>query len=169
MNPFIERKGDLINLHLKKDKVADDIKKIKSDLEAKLSALTEVHQNMLKDIDKEIREFPKICDHTDEDGNLATDKEHKILIPGLVGDITVVKKICTLCGGTISEEKIEVKTSKEKAEEFMTWYQMESDDFEDFTETLTFDPNFIQNYSKVFGNLFGGADISDVFGGKKRE
>jgi hypothetical protein len=156
MNPFIERKGELITLHLKKDKIAADIKKLKADLEAKISALTEVHQNMLKDVDREIREFPRICDHTDEDGNIASDKEHKILIPGLVGDITVVKKVCILCGGTISEEKIEVKTSTEKVNEFTTWYHMDDDDTQDFIETLTFDPNFFNTYASTFGTLFSG-------------
>ena len=31
MNPFIARKGELIDLHLKKDKIAADIKKIKEE------------------------------------------------------------------------------------------------------------------------------------------
>ena len=143
MNPFIERKGELIALHLKKDKIASDIKKIKEDLERKLEAFTEVHRNLLLDTEEKIKQFPKLCDHTNEDGSVATDKEHKIIIPGIIGDITVVKQICSLCGGNVSETKIEIKRSKEAESEFKTWYQI--DDDETFIDTMTFDPNFISN------------------------
>ena len=143
MNPFIERRGELIALHLKKDKIASDIKKIREDLERKLEAFTEVHRNLLLDTEEKIKQFPKLCDHTNEDGNVATDKEHKIIIPGIIGDITVVKQICSLCGGNVSETKIEIKRSKEAESEFKTWYQI--DDDETFIDTMTFDPNFISN------------------------
>jgi len=151
MNPFIERKGELIGLHLKKDRIASDIKKIKEDLERKMEALTEVHRNLLLDTDIKIKNFPKICDHTNEDGSIATDKEHKIIIPGIIGDITLVKQVCTLCGGTVSEEKIEVKKSKEAESEFKTWYEI--DDSETFVDNMTFDPNFIENF---MGYISGG-------------
>ncbi len=140
MNPFLERKHELAELHLKKDKIASDIKKIKEELEKKIEALTDVHKNMLLDTELKIKEFPKLCDHTDENGDSATGKEHKIMVPSIIGDITLVKQICSLCGGTISEQKIEVKKSKDAEKEFRTWY-IDSDD-DDFIETITFDPNF---------------------------
>lgn len=154
VNPFIERKGELIALHLKKDKIASDIKKLKEDLERKLETLTEVHKNMLLDTEAKIKQFPKICDHTNEDGSLATDKEHKIIIPGIIGDIMLVKQVCTLCGGNVSEEKIEVKKSKEAESEFKTWYQI--DDTETFMDTMTFDPNFVENFmGYISGSTIG--------------
>ena len=159
MNPFIARKGELIDLHLKKDKIAADIKKIKEELERKLGALTEMHKNMLIDTEAKIKDFPKLCDHTNEDGSVATGKEHKIVIPSLVGDLTVVKQLCALCGGTISENKIEVKRPKDGAvdSEFKTWYHMDDDDDGLFTETLTFDPNYISDFMGYIANsgLFG--------------
>jgi len=145
MNPFLERKDELIELHLKKDKIASDIKKIKDELERKLEALTDVHQNMLLDTELKIKNFPKICDHTDENGDLSTNKEHKIIVPSIFGDITLVKQMCSLCGRTISEEKIEVNKTKEAELEFKTWYQID-DDVETFVDTMTFDPNFMGTF-----------------------
>lgn len=156
MNPFIERKGELINLNLKKDKIASDIKKIKEELERKMEALTEVHKNMLLDTELKIKNFPKLCDHTNEDGSVATGKEHKIIVPSIIGDFTLVKQMCALCGGTISEEKVEVKRPKDGTvdSEFKTWYQM--DDDESFMETMTFDPNFIENFmGYISGSTIG--------------
>jgi hypothetical protein len=144
MNPFIERKGELIELHLKKDKIASDIKKIKDELEKKIEALTDVHKNMLLDTEIKIKQFPSICDHTDENGNLATGKEHKIPVPSIVGDIILVKQMCSLCGGKISEKEIEIKKTKEVESEFKTWYEI--DDYETFVDTMTFDPNFVNIY-----------------------
>lgn len=161
MNPFIERKGELEKLHLKKDKIASDIKKIKDELERKLEALNDVHKNMLLDTELKIKNFPKLCDHTDENGSVATDKEHKIIIPGIIGDITLVKQVCTLCGGTVSEEKIEVKKSKEAESEFKTWYQI--DDNETFMDTLTFDPNFMSNFmGYISGSTIGMNYINNM-------
>jgi hypothetical protein len=161
MNPFIERKGELIGLHLKKDRIASDIKKIKDELERKLEALNDVHKNMLLDTELKIKNFPKLCDHTDENGSVATDKEHKIIIPDIIGDITLVKQVCTLCGGTISEEKIEVKKSKEAESEFTTWYQI--DDNETFIDTLTFDPNFMSNFmGYISGSTIGMNYINNM-------
>lgn len=159
MNPFIERKHELIDLHKKKDRISADIKKIQKDLEDKINALTEVHKNLLNDTEKKIKEFPRICDHTLENGAKATDKEHKIMIPGITNNMVLVKQMCTLCGGTISEEKVVVdkKPNAEVDGEFKTWYQ--TDDLgENFVETLTFDPNFTSNflgYIKTSG-LFSG-------------
>lgn len=153
MNPFIERRGELIELNLKKDKIASDIKKIKEDLERKVEALTEVHRNLLNDTEKKIKEFPRICDHTLENGAKATDKEHKIMIPGITNNMILVKQMCTLCGGAISEEKVVVdkKPNAEVDGEFKTWYQ--TDDLgEDFIETLTFDPNFTDNFMGYISN-----------------
>ena len=157
MNPFLERKNELTELHLKKDKIASDIKKIKDELERKIEALTEVHKNMLLDTELRIKEFPKLCDHTDEKGDLATGKEHKIIIPSIVGDITLVKQMCSLCGGTISEEKIEIKKSKDAEREFRTWYQI--DDDETFLDTMTFDPNFS---GSVIGSVINSNYIIDL-------
>lgn len=157
MNPFLERKNELTELHLKKDKIASDIKKIKDELERKIEALTEVHKNMLLDTELRIKEFPKLCDHTDEKGDLATGKEHKIIIPSIVGDITLVKQMCSLCGGTISEEKIEIKKSKDAEKEFRTWYQI--DDDETFMDTMTFDPNFS---GSVIGSVINSNYIIDL-------
>lgn len=147
MNPFIERKGELIELHLKKDKISADIKKIKEDLQRKVDALTEMHKNMLLDTEVKIKDFPKLCDHTNEDGSVATGKEHKIVVPSIIGDFTIVKQMCALCGGTISEEKVQIKRPKDGTvdSEFKTWYHLD-DDNEIFTETLTFDPNFLSNF-----------------------
>jgi len=154
MNPFIERKGELIGLHHKKDRIASDIKKIKDELERKLEALNDVHKNMLLDTELKIKEFPRLCDHTDENGDLATGKEHKIIVPSIFGDITLVKQICSLCGGTVSEEKIEIKRSIEAESEFKTWYQI--DDGETFMETMTFDPNFMSNFmGYISGSTIG--------------
>jgi hypothetical protein len=161
MNPFLERKNELTELHLKKDRIASDIKKIKDELEKKVEALNYVHQNMLLDTELKIKNFPKICDHTDENGSVATDKEHKIIIPNIIGDITLVKQVCTLCGGTISEEKIEVKISKEAESEFKTWYQI--DDNETFMDTLTFDPNFMSNFmGYISGSTIGMNYINNM-------
>lgn len=148
MNPFIERKGELAKLHLKKDKIAADIKKIKEDLERKVEALNEVHRNLLNDTEDKIKNFPKLCDHTNEDGSVATGKEHKIMVPSIIGDFTLVKQMCSLCGGTISESKVEVKRPKDGTlvdSEFKTWYQIDEDN-DIFTDTLTFDPNFMSNF-----------------------
>jgi hypothetical protein len=157
MNPFLERKNELTELHLKKDKIASDIKKIKDELERKIEALTEVHKNMLLDTELRIKEFPKLCDHTDEKGDLATGKEHKIIVPSIVGDITLVKQICSLCGGTVSEQKIEIKKSKDAEREFRTWYQI--DDDETFLDTMTFDPNFS---GSVIGSVINSNYIIDL-------
>jgi hypothetical protein len=161
MNPFIERKGELEKLHLKKDKIASDIKKIKDELERKLEALTDVHKNMLLDTEIKIKEFPRLCDHTDENGNLATGKEHKILVPSVFGDITLVKQMCSLCGGKISEEKIEVKKTKEAEDEFKTWYQI--DDVETFVDNMIFDPNFMGNFmGYISGSTVGVSYINNM-------
>ena len=150
MNPFIERKHELVDLNRRKDKIAEDIGKIKKDLESKLEALTEVHKNLLADTEKKIKEFPKICDHTNEDGSVATGKEHKILIPdfGGLGNVTLVKQMCSLCGGTVSESKIEIerKEPTQIHSEFKTWYEID-DNLDSFMENLTFDPNFISNFA----------------------
>jgi hypothetical protein len=140
MNPFLERKHELTELHLKKDRIASDIKKIKEELEKKIEALTDVHKNMLLDTELKIKEFPGLCDHTDENGDLATSKEHKIIVPSIMGDITLVKQMCSLCGGVVCEQKIEINKSKDAEREFRTWYQI--DDDETFMDTMTFDPNF---------------------------
>lgn len=148
MNPFIERSHELVELNLRKDKIAADITRIKKDLESKLEALTEVHKNLLADTEKKIKEFPKICDHTNEDGSVATGKEYRILVPdfGGVGDVTLVKQMCSLCGGTVSESKIEIER-KEPAQidpEFKTWYEIDTESFDD---NMTFDPNYIGNFA----------------------
>jgi len=156
MNPFIERKNELTELHLKKDKIASDIKKIKDDLEKKIEALTEFHKNMLLDTELKIKQFPKLCDHTDENGGLATSKEHKIIVPSIVGDITLVKQMCSLCGGTVSEQKIEIMKSKEAESEFKTWYQI--DDDETFLDTMTFDPNFMSNFMGYMSSNVAGTN-----------
>ena len=161
MNPFLERKNELTELHLKKDKIASDIKKIKDALEKKIEALTDVHKNMLRDTELKIKEFPRLCDHTDEKGDLATGKEHKIIIPSIVGDITLVKQMCSLCGGTISEEKIEIRKSKEAESEFKTWYQI--DDDETFMDTMTFDQNFMSNFmGYISGSTIGVSYINNM-------
>lgn len=164
MNPFIERKGELVGLHLKKDKIAADIKKIKEDLQRKVDALTEFHKNLLNDTETKIKEFPRICDHTNEDGSVATGKEHKIILPSIIGNFTLIKQMCALCGGTISEEKVEVKRPKDGTvdSEFKTWYQIdEGDDI--FTDTMTFDPNFVANFmGYISGSTIGVNYINNM-------
>ncbi len=157
MNPFLERKHELAELHLKKDKIASDIKKIKEELEKKIEAVTDVHKNMLLDTELKIKEFPRLCDHTDENGDLATSKEHKIIVPSIIGDITLVKQMCSLCGGTVSEQKVEIKKSKDAKKEFITWY-VDSDD-DDFIDTMTFDPNFS---GSVIGSVINSNYIIDL-------
>jgi hypothetical protein len=113
------------------------------------------------DTELKIKNFPKLCDHTDEKGDLATSKEHKIIIPGIIGDITLVKQMCSLCGGTVSEEKIEIKKSIEAESEFKTWYQI--DDNETFMDTLTFDPNFMSNFmGYISGSTIGMNYINNM-------
>jgi hypothetical protein len=102
---------------------------------------------MLLDTELKIKEFPGLCNHTDENGDLATSKEHKIIVPSIMGDITLVKQMCSLCGGVVSEQKIEINKSKDAEREFRTWYQI--DDDETFMDTMTFDPNFS-------GSVIGG-------------
>lgn len=151
------KKGELAKLHLKKDKIAADIKKIKEDLERKVEALNEVHRNLLNDTEDKIKNFPKLCDHTNEDGSVATGKEHKIMVPSIIGDFTLVKQMCSLCGGTISESKVEVKRPKDGTvdSDFKTWYQIDEDN-DIFTETLTFDPNFMSNFmGYISGSTIG--------------
>ena len=161
MNPFLERKHELTELHLKKDRIASDIKKIKEELERKIEALTDVHKNMLLDTELKIKEFPRLCDHTDENGDLTTGKEHKIIVPSIVGDITLVKQMCSLCGGKVSEEKIEIRKSKEAESEFKTWYQI--DDDETFMDTMTFDQNFMSNFmGYISGSTIGVSYINNM-------
>ena len=65
---------------------------------------------------------------------------------GGVGDVTLVKQMCSLCGGTISESKIEIER-KEPAQidpEFKTWYEIDTESFDD---NMTFDPNYIGNFT----------------------
>ena len=158
MNPFLERKNELTELHLKKDKLASDIKKIKDELEKKVDALTEVHKNMLLDTETKIKDFSKLCDHTDENGDLATSKEHKIIVPSIMGDITLVKQMCSLCGGTVSEQNIEIKKSKDTEREFRTWYQI--DDDKTFVDTMTFDPHFMSQFMDYAISQYGRGNIS---------
>lgn len=163
MNPFIERKGELIDLNLKKDRIASDIKKIKEDLERKIQALTEVHKNMLLDTELKIKNFPKLCDHTNEDGSVATGKEHKIIVPSIVGNFTLVKQMCALCGGTVSETKIEVERPQNSTvdSEFKTWYHSDGD--ETFMDTMTFDPNFMSNFmGYISGSTIGVNYITNL-------
>ena len=88
---------------------------------------------------------------------MATGKEHKIIIPSIVGDITLVKQMCSLCGGTVSEQKFEIKKSKDAEREFKTWYQI--DDDETFVDTMTFDQSFMSNFmGYMSGNNVPGAN-----------
>jgi hypothetical protein len=78
-----------------------------------------------------------------------------------VGDITLVKQICSLCGGTVSEQKIEIKKSKDAEREFRTWYQI--DDDETFMDTMTFDQNFMSNFmGYISGSTIGVSYINNM-------
>mgnify|MGYP000952614057 CR=1 FL=1 len=147
-----------VRQHLKKNKIADDIKKIKEELEKKIEAITQVHKNMLLDTEIKIKDFPNLCDHTDENGDSATGKEHKIIVPSIMGDITLVKQTCSLCGGVVSEQKVEITRSKDAEREFKTWYQI--DDDETFVDTMTFDLNFTNE-------LMGYIDMKYIKDGSK--
>ena len=69
--------------------------------------------------------------------------------------------MCSLCGGTVSEEKIEIKRSKEAESEFKTWYQI--DDDETFVDTMTFDQSFMSNFmGYISGSTIGVSYINNM-------
>lgn len=125
--------------------IASDIKKIQEALDRKADALTELHRNLLTSTQKKIAEFPTLCDHTDEYGKPSTGKEHKIVVPSLTGDTTLIKQMCSLCGVTMSEKTYNTKKPENVA---VNWYSddLVNDDLNSF-DTMVFNPNFTSDFT----------------------